>query len=171
MFHYFRCNLINQKCLFGRIFLLLVWLSGLLFGVCVASGTGSFASSLMRGIFSDTVSIVSLFSVSIVPFLLSAFAVYMGFSQLLYLICFIKAFCFGFVSCLVHMSFGYAGWLAQLLLMFSDLFSVPLLFLFWMRHISCDCVFLFSKFILTFALLALIGSIDYCFVLPFLAML
>ena len=171
MSHYFRCNLSAWKCLFRRLLFLLIWASGLYLGCIVSSESGSSFSPLMRGFFTNTVSIVALISVSVLPFLFSAFAVSIGFSQLLFFICFIKAFSFGFVSGAIYTVFGNVGWLGQLLFMFSDMVSLPLFLLYGVRHISGDRSFSFSEFFFGTAVLILIGSVDFCFVSPVLAML
>ena len=168
---YFQCNSSVRKRFVRRLLLSLLWVVGFAFGGVYSFGSGNSNFFMMRSILLDSVSIVSLIAVSYIPFLFSAFAVSMGLLWLLYPICFLKAFCFGFVSTAVCISFGSAGWLMRLLLMFSDIFSLPLLFLYSLRHISDVSKFSFSEFLIIASVFMLIGSVDYCYVLPLLAML
>ena len=166
----FRCNLTIQKSRIIRWFLVFAWSAGLFLGAFVFRFSG-FTSSLMHGLLEDSVSIVSLFSVSFLPFLFSAFAVSIGLPWLLYPICFTKALCFSYVSAAIMAGFHCAGWLVRSLFMFSDLLSAPMLFLYGLRSIVHTGRFHLWEFLVVFCTLLLIGSIDYCFVSPFLAML
>jgi hypothetical protein len=85
----------------------------------------------------DAVSIVNLLTVTLLPFLFSAFAVYIRSYGLLAVLCFIKSVCFGFVSSGLLMAWGSAGWLIRLLLMFSDLICLVPLWWCWI-HFSED---------------------------------
>ena len=118
------------------IFLSLVWLCGLAMGLIFHCIIGSVFASLMSGILSESVSIVGLVCVIILPFLLSAFAVYIDLRWLLYPICFGKTMLVSLIASSVWVQFGSAGWLAWLLTMFSDMISLPLLYRYCMRHVS-----------------------------------
>lgn len=159
----------RQSC--RSTILALFWISGLIAGAAAYFFAGHFLSSLMHGILSGSVSIVSLLCVTVLPFLFSAFAVYICEPRLLYPICFGKAFLFSVVSMAVWISFGSAGWLVRWLLMFSDLVSLPLLYLFWLRHISGQRSFSGLEILLVASACMLIGSVDYCCISPFVAML
>ena len=164
-----RCNLSHQNNCFYRCFLCLFWVLGFLLG---ADNSSLFydLNSLMRGGLLCSVSIVSLLTVSFLPFLFSAFVVAIGLRWLLYPICFLKAFCCSFACTAIHVAFGSAGWLMCFLLAFSDLLTMPMLFLYWLRHISdlrffsgTECVFFLSIY-------TLIGCIDYYYVAPLVTM-
>ena len=45
-----------------------------------------------------------------------------------------KAFLFGFIALAMRTAFGDAGWVYQQLLMFSDICSLPVMYLFALRH-------------------------------------
>lgn len=153
----------------SSVFLALSWLSGFFFGSLIFYITGSSFSSLMRGVIYGSVSIVGLMSVSVLPFLISAFAVYISKPSLLLIVSFGKAFLFSFVSLGIMDGFASTGWLIRWLLMFSDLISLPVLYWFWNRHISGDIPFSAAESLLVLSLCILVGSVDYCYVSPFLA--
>ena len=50
--------------------------------------------------------------------------------------CFFKAFSLGYCISGVCILYGSAGWLVRLLLLFSSTVSAPVLYWFWLRHIS-----------------------------------
>ncbi len=125
----------------------------------------------MRSALLAPVSIVGLLSIWTLPFLLSAFVVFLGRPLWLLLICFSKAFCYAFVSLGFFLAFGTAGWLARILLLFSDWVCMPLLYWFWQRSLSgrrrpsrWDVAALLS-------VMLLVGSVDYRVIAPLLARL
>ena len=152
-------------------FLALCFTAGLLSGASVFYVAGPPLLPLMRGILKDSMSIIGLLSVTFLPFLVSAFAVYICEPWLLYCVCFTKGLVFSFCSAAIMMAFGSAGWLFRWLLMFSELISLPFLYWFWQRHISSERGFSIAEFLSILCWLTLIGSVDYCCVTPFLAVL
>ena len=136
--------------------------------ICFASADAHIIS-LMRGILNGSVSIVSLLTVSLLPFLFSAFAVFISQLWLLYLIGFVRSFLFSFVSFGITVAFGSAGWLFRLLLMLGDCVTAPLLYLYMYRHLSSDSRFSAAEILRMIAITIFIGSIDYCYILPFVA--
>lgn len=153
----------------SSLFLGLLWAFGFAAGVIVHCTVGPLFSLWMPGIFRNPVSIVGLLCVTCFPYLFSAFAVYIGLRWLLYPVCFFKAVMFSVVSAGIWSQFGSAGWLAWLLIMFSDVLSLPFLFGYCFRHISGFRVFSTSEVLFTVSFLVLIGSVDYSCISPFLA--
>lgn len=149
--------------------LALIWASGLGCGIFCWFLADSSLFSLMRSALSCSVSIVSLLSVTALPFLLSALVVFFSCHGLLFVISFGKGFLFSFVSMGTLACFGCAGWLVQLLLCFSDLVSLPILYWFWLRCFRYPEDGFHCIGLLTAALLFLISSLDYCLIAPFLA--
>lgn len=149
--------------------------SGLMLSVCWAAGTvcgiffflyaGTPLVSLMRRTLVGSVSIVSLFGIGLIPFLFTAYAVFVSKLQLVYGICFLKAFLFSFVSIGISVAFASAGWLARSLLLFSGGIWCSLLFFLWSRLLSgqrvCWAAVLFIGL--------LIGGIMGYIISPFLA--
>jgi hypothetical protein len=120
-----------------RIFLLaMFWVCGLEFGDFVFRFTGSNLVSQMPLAAMRQPSIFGLLTSAFIPFLFSAFAVYISAPGLLFVIAFVKAMLFGLVSAAVCAAFGSAGWLVRVLLLFTDLCSVVFLYGYWLRHIT-----------------------------------
>jgi hypothetical protein len=115
------------------------------------------------------VSIVGLVCVLVLPFLFSVFLVTLGLKQFLPLVAFVKAFCFSFVAVGVFDGYGLGGWLAFPMLMFSDLFCLPALWLYWLRQDERETGSVSSAGYLLY--LAFVGSLDYCVISPFWASL
>lgn len=163
LYHYF--GSLRRKV--STIILALFWILGLFSGCVYHLNSGSATASLMCGALNGTVSIVSLLSVILLPFLLSALAVYFFKPAFLPVIAFFKACTMAFVATGLMSAYGSAGWLAQLMLMFSDLCTVPLLWLFWLRHLGnpgrCSvtesCLFLASVCLVCFLDFYLISPI------------
>ena len=158
-----------RKCCF--LLLALCWVAGLLSGVYVFLSAGSSLDSVMRSALTGPVSIVGLLCVTIIPFLLSAFAVYISGPWLLLPVCFGDAFVFSFVSLGVTGCGGYAGWLIRWLLVFSASVSSPLLYLYWLRHLTGRRRFDYWETAWVLCICALIGSVDFRIISPFLARL
>ena len=155
----------------GCFLLAFCWIAGLVCGIWVCLSAGSSFSSWMRSTVYGSVSIVSLHFVTILPFLLSAFAFFISSPALLLAICFCKAFFLSFISLGVYQAFGSAGWLIRHLLLFSDCMSAPLLYWYWRHHLLSNDSFCVWKSACVLALSILIGSINYCIISPFLASL
>ena len=153
------------------ILLALFWTVGIALGIWSAYTCGSNHIFLMRSVPFGTVSIVSLMCVSVFPFLLSAFTVFLSHSKALLAIALVKGFFFSYISACLLFGFGSGDWLMRLLLMFSNICCLPILFWYWMRHISGDVSFSPWLTLFVASMLFLIGSIDFCCVSPFLAML
>lgn len=152
-------------------FFTFIWFLGIVAGYVLHGIAGFTFQPWMRGIFSSSVSIVGLLRIAFLPFLFSAFAVFICLPGLLYPICFVKSLVFSAVSFGLWNSFGSAGWLVWLLLMFTDVMSLPVLYWYSRRYVSGLRSFSGAEFLMTSAVLALIGSIDYCYISPFLALL
>lgn len=142
------------------------WIAGLLFGSLAYLAAGEWSLSLMRSALYAPVSIVGILCVSLLPFLISAYAVFLSNFSLLLLISFAKAFLFSFVSLGIWVSFASAGWLMRILLLFADWTCLPLLYGFWLRSLSRR-VGLWET-MLVFALIGLLGSIYFRVISPFL---
>ncbi len=155
----------------SRVYLGAAWILGLLCGVYSGLCWDGSLVPLMRGCLYDSVSIVCIFCLICLPFMISILASFWNARGLIYLIALGKAFLFSFVSLGVFFSFGAAGWLVQLLLMFHEVCSLPVLFWFWMHCLNQrqepSALETFSFLSLFF----LIASLDSSYVMPFLASL
>ena len=122
----------------------------------------------MRTAVSSRVSIIGLLSSVVLPFLFSAFAVYLRQPMLLIPIAFLKAFLFSFLGYSVSAAWSHAGWLITGLLMFGSFASIPMLYWYWQRYIG-GRGFENGVFCLVLGSLILIGILNYYLIVPFLA--
>ena len=151
-----------------HILLAFSWLLGLGAGGLVFRDTGDSIASLMRLAAVSQMSIVGLFFNILLPFLLSAFAVYIGLPKLLLIVCFGKAFTYAFVACGIFACYDGSGWLIRWLLLFSDSCSLVLLYGYAMRHISGAGRFSLSSFLVLMVGIGLLTGVDYTMISPFL---
>ena len=163
-----RFDLRNYVISTRELFLLLSWILGCALGVLTGMNAGDTYVSLMRGAVRYPVSIVGLVISVYLPFLLSAFAVYLGKPGLLYIVCFLKSWAFTLAAYGTVVAFGYAGWLVQFLLQFSDILLLWLLYWFCLRHISKTEASAKRDFGICTAAIAAVCGIDYCVISPFL---
>lgn len=153
------------------VFLALFWCVGLLIGVRVGTQAGDTLFSLMRTAAGSRVSIVGLLVVTVLPFLFSAAAVFFSKPWLMLPVLFFKGLSFGACAYGVCGAFGDAGWLIRLLLLFSDGFMIPVLFWFCLRHMGGQRWAVKKDLAVCATAALIVGSLDYCFISPFLAML
>lgn len=151
----------------------ILWLSfffflGHLLGVWVSGTARDFFVSQMRGAVDRPVSIVGLLLSAMLPFLLSAWAVYGRRPILLIPIAFCKAFSFSYVGSRCWIVWGSAGWLVTGLMMFTAVFSMPVLFWYWRRYVG-GRTFEWFIFLLVFCCLLAIGIADHLWIVPFLS--
>ena len=126
----------RQAGRFRVLLLAAAWFLGLLAGAYLFSSADQSSASLMRAAVSGRVSIVGSLVVTLLPFLFSAFAVYVSRPALLLPIAFGKGVSVSLVSLGIGAALGGAAWLIRGLVMFSDLAVTPLLVFYWLRHIS-----------------------------------
>lgn len=127
----------------------------------------SFVSMMYRAA-SCRVSIAGLAAVIFLPFLFSAFAVSLRRPWLLWLVVYGKALCFAYVALGILAAYGRGGWLALPLLMFSDVFTIPVLWVYWLRSSASEG----SRLVpICWMWLMFIGSLDYFIISPFVASL
>ncbi len=156
----------QRKC---RILILaLIWCVGLISGVGSFYFTGDSFPSLMRMAAASHVSIVNLVIPSMLPFLFSAFALYLQCPQLLAVLCFLKAWLFGFVSFGCISAFGTAGWLLWLMALFSDIVCMVPLWWFWISHVECEGFVRFGQLATCILIVLCVISLDQGFISPFL---
>lgn len=150
-----------------RMILAICFISGLTFGAAFSVSADSMAQ-LIPAALSAPGSLTGLLSAALLPFLLSALVVFMGRPLFLLPIAFCKAFLAGFLGCSILQFYGSAGLLVRGLLLFSECVTLPALYYYWYRHLSPKhrSVPLTTAASVCVAVLA--GTIDYCFVSPFL---
>lgn len=144
------------------------WSAGFCLGIYIASQTNKFVSSMMRAAPFSSVSIVGLFVVSLLPLIVSAFAVYGSAPLAILPVAFLKAFGFAFCSEIILSAYGSAGWLVRFLLLFSDSCVCVILLWFWFRNINGATYSTKKELAVCTGMTLLLGSIDYFFICPFL---
>jgi len=149
-----------------KLMLTFLWAVGLLCG-CYCAACADNIASLMRACCDAGVSIVGLLTVPFLPFLISAIAVYCSALPVLYLTGFCKSFLLGFCVCAVSTGFPGGGWLMCLLLLFTDLLTVPGLFLFQFRCLS-GCKGILQQGLWTALWFVAVCIADYLWVVPLL---
>ena len=155
-----------------RPLLAFLMLLGFLCGIFLTVNSDPSSVSLMRTAALSRVSIVGLLTVLLLPFLLSAFAVYTSSTYLLFPVCWLKAFSFSHSAGMISLAFGNAGWLVRWLLLFSSGLSLPVLIWFCMRHgDGTHRKDLLRDFSVCMVLVLLIGSLDFRVISPFLVKL
>lgn len=153
------------------IFLAFTLLAGLFIGAYTATLADPSSFSMMRTASNSCVSIVCLLSALLLPFIFTAFAVYISQYWLLIPIAFFKAFSFGYLSTGFMLLFHESGWLLRLLLMFTDCLSMPILCWLWL-HSCCGCAKSnFRAFVSAFLIMLGIVCLDYQYISPFLVKL
>lgn len=151
--------------------LVLFWCTGLILGVYTASIAENTLVSLMRSAVFSSVSIVGLLGSFLLPFLFTVLAVFLSKSWLILPICLAKSFSFALCARAVALAFGDSGWLLQLLFLFSDTIMLSVLCWFWARHIEGGRVTVIRDAAICIVVFIILGTLDYCCVSPFLAML
>lgn len=154
---------------FRKIILAVSWNLGFLLGLLIAVNGNPAFFSLMRTAASSRMSIVGLLTVTILPFLLSVIVIVCSRPFLVPVICFIHAFTFGYCACGVAVAFGSAGWLVRWLMLFSAGCTSPLLYWFWLRHISGTAKSVWNDFAFCAVIVFFITCLDFRFIAPFLA--
>lgn len=150
----------NLFCLF--------WCLGLLMGIHLAATFDLEYFSLMRPIVTSRTSIVCLIAAQLLPFLFVAYAAYISKSWLIILAGSFKIFAFSFCTFSIWKSFGCAGWLMCVLIMFADMFAVPLMCWFSLRCISQCKGSAKRDLLICIGLTLLTACIDYFVISPFL---
>lgn len=116
--------------------LVVFWLTGLTCGMFLSLYAGTPILSMMRGILYDSVSIVSLVVTGLIPFLFTAYAVFISKPRLVLAVCFLKAYLLSFVSTEISAAFASAGWLVRSLILLHNSAVCVMLHLLWIRVLS-----------------------------------
>ena len=155
--------------IFHSISVGVLFLLGLVLGILFFHNGECDFVPLMRRISVDSVSIVGAAVAAFLPFLLSAFVIYIQKPSLVLIICFLKGIVYGFCSYGICVSFESCGWLLRCILLFSDICMLPALLWFWLNNLqgttrlfrqNCNFMVLYGSFVC---------FIDYYFISAYLA--
>lgn len=147
------------------------WIGGLFLGAVASVSADKLLASTMRAAVSGSMSITGPIAVLLLPLFLSAYAVYFSQPALLVAVAFLKAFLFAYTGAGLLISYPVSGWLLQWLMMFSDMMSLPLLWLLWISGDFKNQSLLTCRFVVCAVASVLIGCVDLLLVAPFLARL
>ena len=145
------------------------WTLGLVFGICSVAA-GSFGPAFQQAA-DVSPSFFSIISVLLLPLVISLLALYAGQRWVIFPLAFLKALSFAYVGWSVIATFGSAGWLIRLLMMFSDCATVPLLWWFWRKALTSEFDALVPPSIAVALTIFGIGIVDYGVISPFLVSL
>lgn len=159
-------NLAFSLCKKASCALAFLWLAGLAAGFLFSRCASDTLLSLMRQAPLCPVSIVWRLAYNALPFLIAAFAVSISSDKLLYALCWIKIFLFSSFAFSAVAAFGSAAWLVRLLLQFSDLCLLPVLYWFVSRQL--ERVGRTRDLSICLALSSLVGAVDQGCIAPFL---
>ena len=142
--------------------LLILWFGGLLFGAYSATYAVPFVSS---SIHSDQLSVLELVLVRLLPVWVMLLALYLSNTSLLMLLFLFKAFFFAFASATIALSLTSSAGLIIFLMLFSEIFSLPVL---WLIFISSDGRFFLRRSVLFIAIVLIVTALDSVCIVPFL---
>ena len=152
----------------AKLFLAFSWILGLGGGGLAFRYAGDVLISLMPLAVNSQLSIVGQFLSISLPFLLSAFAVFVSCPGILIPLSFCKAFAYSYLVCGVFASFGSGGWLIRWLLLFTDSVSAALLYGYAMRHISGCRNFSPVGLFGCISVVAILAGVDFAYISPLL---
>lgn len=161
----------RMQCKESVILLSCLWILGLVCGLYFVSSADSLLFEPFYVASFNRTSIFGILVVTLLPIAVSAIAAYFSVPVLIYALCIFKAFCFSTVLCGVVLVFGYSGWLIRFLLVFSESFMVGLLFWLWYNILSSERNTVHRDLLISTAIAAAIGTVDYFLVSPYLAVL
>lgn len=142
------------------------WAGGLAAGLC-AMVSGSFSPAFFLA--ADVLpSFFSIISVLLLPIVITLLALFIGQGWLIFPLAFFKALAFSYVGWSIVVTFGSAGWLIRLLLMFSGCATVPLLWWFWNKALTSDFDAMIPAAVSAVLTILGIGIVDYGIISPFL---
>lgn len=152
-----------------RLYRLLgLWTLGLISGALAGSFRATDYFSLMRRALCAPVSVVSLFICVILPFAVTIVAGFWGKPWFIYVLSATKAFAFTYTGSICLISFGVSGWLVRVLLLFTQIATVPALWYVWLSFCRRKKELTYFSFSLLLLYLALIVLLDYYLIAPYL---
>lgn len=164
--HYLKLQIFRQRTC--KALLCFCWILGMVLGAVFSAGADSTFLLLMRRT-DFSVSIVGLLLVAMLPFLFTAYAVFLSNRFLIIIFAFLKAFSFSYCLFGLSVVFGNGFWLAWIILMFSDLGTLPVLMWLWIHCLGPSERSLRTKFICCLSVSALVVMVDYWMISPFAA--
>jgi len=154
-----------------RHLLIFLWLAGLGSGLFFSFLAGSVFDSISDIILDSSMAFPAFVSSQLLPLLLSTVLLYASKPVFLFPLVFLKGFSFSFVSFLILSTLGASGWLVRVLLMFSDLLLIPVLWWFWLNSFSDNKRLGMQCVIITVCAVFSVCFFDFTVIAPFLVSL
>jgi hypothetical protein len=149
--------------------LIYIWLAGLFVGLVFPLICRDSLFWVFRLTYPISSAVLRRASLSVLPFFLSALAVFTSRSKWILYLCGLKATWFAINCYLLCVCYGQAGWLARWLFMFFDTCTLPILFFYWFRLLTVPSNKLIWMHICIFGIITLLLVIDYRIVTPYIA--
>lgn len=146
-----------------------VWFAGLSLGFFAVRFYGDTLVLFLSQAAVSEPGLLDSLSVTVLPLLLSACAVFLFHSLGVYLVCWSRSFLLGLLLGALQLCYGGASVLMAALLLFSSLLYSPVLIWYWWRRLcsGLDGIRMDSAVCLGAALI--LGVVDFGFISPFLA--
>lgn len=148
----------------------IVWILGIVCGVFFSLNVDSLVYSYIRRASDGSLTFLSLIIARVSPIIISVVLTQISYA-LLFLYVYFKAFSYGFSLCVVLMAYGNAGWLLNILLLFSEFFVICNLLWLWIVSCSKSHGNNYKSLIISIVASTMIGLVDYIFISPYVAVL
>ena len=148
--------------------IIITWISGLL---CALLYIKQASFSLMYPLYVERVSIVGMIVSLIFPIILLYILLNRCYFYLTLPVIFLKSFSYMCCYLCITYSYGTAGWLVRIFLLFSDTVSIVILLHFCYRFAAGNKTGIIRYFKCAFAVLIIVGCLDYYIISPFILML
>ena len=158
-------------CKRALLLLAFIWFLGLMSGRHYSQQASNTYLLLMRASSEFRLSIIGLAVSVLLPFIISAVAVYFSKPAVIYVLTYLYALLFSYTGCCLRMLFSNAGWLIQFMLLFSHCITIPFYCWFSMRYINGRKPTFIRDLWIGIAVISVVGIIDILVISPFLAAL
>ena len=166
---FFHPNFGTSRCACLRVLIAILWLCGLLFGAfvpfCCFQQSAALVCTVIAG---DELSLWGLFLARLLPVLLTIGAAYFSKPILITLVVFVKAFLFAFTSMSISCLAGSSAPLVCFLLLFSEVVTLPILWMMWNDFLLGNHHFLIRRGFCAVLIVSITSFVDYLYVEPFL---
>lgn len=165
MISLFNSNFVSKQR--KQFVILFLWCAGLGLGCYIGNNVSVPVLSLVRNSLVGSVSIVRLFVANFLPFVLTAFVVYIGATALIFPLCFLMAFAYGISLMALANAFAGAAWLIFLVLFLPLCFDRMLYLWFLLRNCKWKGSASWCHLVVVLVILVIAIHLDYCIISPF----
>lgn len=162
-------SILNTVCIHSICFLALSWTAGLILGMFGAESFIGF--SFDADISHSQPTFFSLIAVSLLPFISALAVVALNMRPCILILAIIEGASAGFFLTSMCLFSATAGWFCILFLMFSKIFTLSPLFLFWNTCLHNSKRMIFRFFCICCLYASTVSYFDIAFVVPFFSIL